>query len=69
MAFWNALSDVLRPRPMMHVTDATNSAVTTPYASKSTEALAGSAPPTVEASESSAPTTEEAPEPSNTKRT
>ena len=64
MAFWNALSDVLRPRPMMHVTDATNSAVTTPYASKSTEALAGSAPPTVEASETRAPMTEEAPEPS-----
>ena len=64
MAFWNALSDVLRPRPMMHVTDATNSAVTTPYASKSTEVLAGSAPPTVEASETSAPMTEEAPEPS-----
>jgi predicted MFS family arabinose efflux permease len=64
MAFWNALSDVLRPRPMVHVTDATNSAVTTPYASRSTEALAGSAPPTVEASETSAPTTEEAPEPS-----
>ena len=64
MAFWNALSDVLRPRPMMHVTDPTSSAVTTPYASRATEALAGSAPPIVEASETSAPTTEEAPEPS-----
>ncbi|HEY5866414.1 MAG TPA: MFS transporter [Candidatus Tectomicrobia bacterium] len=64
MAFWNALSDVLRPRPMMHVTDPTSAAVTTPYASRATEALAGSAPPIVEASETSAPTTEETPEPS-----
>ena len=64
MAFWNALADVLRPRPMMQVTDATSSAVATPYASMSTEALAGSAPPTVEASETSAPMTEEEQEPS-----
>jgi len=64
MAFWNALSDVLRPRPMMRVTDPTSSAVTTPYASRATEALVGGAPPAAETLETSAPTTEEAPEPS-----
>ena len=64
MAFWNALSDVLRPRPMMHVTDAASSTATTPYAPRSTEALAGGAPPAAEAPATTAPITEEAPEPS-----
>src|SRR5262245_23087753 len=64
MAFWNALSDVLRPRPMMHVTDAASSTATTSYAPMSTEALAGGVPPAAEAPETTTPITQEAPEPS-----
>jgi len=54
MAFWNALTGVLRPRPTMHGTGAVSAAADTTYATMSTGALESSTPITAEEQEPSA---------------
>jgi len=41
MAFWSALTGVLRPRPMVQATGAASSTADTTYASTATGALTG----------------------------
>src|SRR5262249_33229890 len=57
MAFWNALTGVLRPRPTLHGTGAVSAAADTTYASMSTGALEDSLPSAAGALESGTPTT------------